>query len=1462
MGLLLGYAAVNAQNYQWAGLLPDAQGSAIIHQVAVNNVDEVVVFGSFEESLTIGTGTDKITHMNTTGNSYFLAKYDASGTLFWSKSFATDNTTFPFENEPGLTIDGSDNIYITAEFSGALDIEGNIYNASNASYFVAKFDTDGNLQMSFDQQNTSTITSRDIAIDASGAILVTGHFFDQVSFGSLPPLVSSGSMDIFLVKYSSTGTPLLATRIGGAQREEAVSLEVTGTDQIYIAGKYRSTLIFIPGVLTLTATSTTEDDIFVAKYTDSFSPVWATAGKGANNDVIRDMDANATGVYITGAFAEDLTFGSTALDVSSGSADDFFIAKLDVADGTEVWASQGGGAFTDRGFGIKASGSLLYATGYHVGTGTFDGTSINAVTNNIFIAKYQESDGSLLDIKSVDSDDNSSLAFDIAVDASDRNYVAGSFQFQIQQGGASWATSAYEDMLVMVTDNNSFNTTDLWGSFYQMLDISASTSDGSGNMYVTGTFEGAIDEYLAGSYVSTGRKDVFIAKFDTNGALEWITGGGSTAEDNVATIHVNSSTNELFITGTFRDAITFGGNNFTGNSTDDVYLIKYDLDGNVVTGLTAVTSSDFLTVHDLATDASGNIFITGGMGSAPTTFGTMVVDNPSSEYYLAKFHNDLTIDWVEHQPATEGLALAVDNEGNIIVSGTYGSETTFETETLTFAGVSDIFIAKYDNSGTFQWVHHGGGTGYDEPADLGTDSSDDIYLTGIFNTAATFDTKSVAGTSDDIFLVKYAQNGVIDWIRSGGGPGQDIAAEMVIDNADYIILTGSFMGSATFECINLSGSDIVDWEGFILKYDSEGFLYSGSSFGYATSCTECTSLDKPIGISKDNADNIYLSGQVVGPISLGAFPLAGIDGYTNDFITKFTLAAGAACPVPEIAVFVGADNTGASIADGQIAAIDFGSTDLGTDLTQVFTIENVGTEDISIASVAVTGTDFSITASPSAVLASGTSANFTVQLSGATAGSFTATVTINNDDSDESLFDFPVAGSISLPCSSPPSANAGADDSICSDSAITLNGTIGGSATLATWSSSGDGIFDDNTLLNANYTPGTTDIATGSVTLTLTTDDPDGSGACVAASDALVLSISETITSDAGADQQICVGETVSLNGSVTGSASGILWTTNGDGTFDNSTALNAVYTPGSGDIANSSVTLTLAGASSGVCTAVEDFIIIGILSGPSATDYNMNADIGIPLNLAVAADNETTSSGSLTASIVTPPVKGTSSLANGVLTYTANENTIGQDVIGYQVDGLCGSDQGTINISILNQPPQITPPSGNIPQGGIVTVSLADAFTDLNGNLDPSTLTIVTPPISGAVASLEGMNLIVNYSNISFRGTDEVVIRICDDEVACSEATIVIEVTPTEIVIYNAISANNDQLNDYWRIDNLIVPNKIKIYNRWGDLVKTLSNYEGNKENDVLNDISQGTYYYEITTEDGSYTGYFRLMK
>ncbi len=133
-----------------------------------------------------------------------------------------------------------------------------------------------------------------------------------------------------------------------------------------------------------------------------------------------------------------------------------------------------------------------------------------------------------------------------------------------------------------------------------------------------------------------------------------------------------------------------------------------------------------------------------------------------------------------------------------------------------------------------------------------------------------------------------------------------------------------------------------------------------------------------------------------------------------------------------------------------------------------------------------------------------------------------------------------------LPCSTnPATANAGSDASICSTTEFKLNGSFGGAASSIRWTTDGTGTFSNSLDPKATYFPTLADITRGSVRLTLTTNDPDGSGPCVAASASIVLTIkslkiSPVITVNGEAKQgetftiSVCNGDSVVLAASET----------------------------------------------------------------------------------------------------------------------------------------------------------------------------------------------------------------------------------------------------------------------------------------------------------------------------------------
>jgi gliding motility-associated-like protein len=174
---------------------------------------------------------------------------------------------------------------------------------------------------------------------------------------------------------------------------------------------------------------------------------------------------------------------------------------------------------------------------------------------------------------------------------------------------------------------------------------------------------------------------------------------------------------------------------------------------------------------------------------------------------------------------------------------------------------------------------------------------------------------------------------------------------------------------------------------------------------------------------------------------------------------------------------------------------------------------------------------------------------------------------------------------------------------------------------------------------------------------------------------------------------------------------------------------------------------------------------------------------------------------------------------------------------------------------------------------GGTVTLNLLSLITTANNNLNVNSITIIEQPPSGAIAEIEGGLLTIDYSNIQFSGKENISIRACDTNGNCATQIFEIEVAG-DIVVYNGVSPNNDQLNEKFIIRYIeLLPetrtNQVKIFNRWGDVVWEGANYDNQTvvftgKNSNGNDLPSGAYFYKIDFNSNrkSQMGYLVIKK
>ncbi len=223
-------------------------------------------------------------------------------------------------------------------------------------------------------------------------------------------------------------------------------------------------------------------------------------------------------------------------------------------------------------------------------------------------------------------------------------------------------------------------------------------------------------------------------------------------------------------------------------------------------------------------------------------------------------------------------------------------------------------------------------------------------------------------------------------------------------------------------------------------------------------------------------------------------------------------------------------------------------------------------------------------------------------------------------------------------------------------------------------------------------------------------------------------------------------------------------------------------------------------------------------------------------------------------------------------LTFTGSESLT---ISACDMHGACL--EGTINVTVTNTAPVVTPEPVSVSDHTAV-VNLMDITTDAESNLDYESFSIVSQPLSGAVASIavvspEEVNLILDYEGVSFQGTDQLTIRACDALGACSDRVLEIEVdlaTSGEITVYNAVAPNSSGDNRFMRILGLPEVHRVRIFSRWGDKVFESTRYDNSGTGEAfrgLNDdgkaLASGTYFYIIEIPgEKDITGYLTLKQ
>lgn len=403
-------------------------------------------------------------------------------------------------------------------------------------------------------------------------------------------------------------------------------------------------------------------------------------------------------------------------------------------------------------------------------------------------------------------------------------------------------------------------------------------TDGAGNVYNTGYFNGRVD-FAPGSdtffMASKGSTDIFVTKTNTNGKLIWAVSIGGSQADIGADIAVDTS-GIIYLTGSFQGTVDFNPGssvfNLSSSGKSDIFVLKLNKNGNFIWAKkvggpledagTSVAISKTGYVHTTGYFSDTVSFTVGSSGKG------LVISEGGFDIFVSRMDTSGKIVWLNRMGGPDddaGKAIAVDASENAITTGYFNSKAGFNPSSpssniLTSQGDAEVFISKLDGKGNYVWANPVSGNGYDIGLGIAVDASGLIYVTGGFSGNCDFNpSKPVASVVSngqiDAFFACYQADGSYSWAYQIGSKGDDFGNSIIVDASSNVYLTGSFQNGPDFNpgtsnyTMNSVGSEDV----FIGKYSSSAAFIWAYQMGGGK-----TDIGKDIAIS--SIKEVYTTG--------------------------------------------------------------------------------------------------------------------------------------------------------------------------------------------------------------------------------------------------------------------------------------------------------------------------------------------------------------------------------------------------------------------------------------------------------------------------------------------------------------------------------------------------------------------------------------------------------------------------
>lgn len=815
-----------------------------------------------------------------------------------------------------------------------------ITSSSGQGGFVAKFDHDGALKWCYKLDGSGTDIMYDVCVNNDGSNGVTVYvcgYFQGSSGNSISCTGSSSTVSVsslvvggtegFLMRFDDAGNsadPQWGKAMASTGNDSYYGAAAAPNGDVVVTGQIRSGSSCIDAGGT-SVTVSGSNDVIVARYNVSGTRTYkgtfggASTGSGsydAGIAVAMDGDGNS---YVAGYFTcnttmataglgNDFTGGQTLSNLgSSANTWDYFIAKIDNAAACQ-WL-KGGGTTNDgdaiQGIVVDNLGQRVYATGNFKGNFTYNGSgtlfsSYSSTNLDGFLLTADASTGSIVSggatyFGGSSHDDNGRA---IAINSAEDIFVGGatsSIQWQVGGSGTplynnNTSGGTYEAYLFRWDHSN-------WPAYTSS---SLTTHVGVGEWYngpdylisSVGYFNGSSITFpnVAGSISSTQNSignytyDVFAStcsKFGDYQSVAVLMNGNSS--EIAADACVDASGNQYYTgyaaTGAAGPNITFtnGVGSYTGSGRTASFVGKCDKNGSNQWGVfLQPSSSGDVTAYGICTDASGNVYVTGGFTDYFTVLSNTVTATSATDIFVVKLNSNGTFGWAKNFGSTSsgseyGNSISVDNSGNYYVTGEYNTAgtLTFGSNALSSTTYGDIFVMKGSTSspGNASKGYAINGTGQDYGYRVLSPNSTETYIACTRNTGSYAYIASV-----DLTIATPALN----WsVSSTTGTGYASASATEIDMANGYLYVSGATGSGTLEFSPKSES--ASGDGYLVCMASwNGVVTCLTTFDISGTTTTPRALAIESGVlADDHGDNAIIAGDYSGKAFTHKFTAEG-----------------------------------------------------------------------------------------------------------------------------------------------------------------------------------------------------------------------------------------------------------------------------------------------------------------------------------------------------------------------------------------------------------------------------------------------------------------------------------------------------------------------------------------------------------------------------------------------------------